>query len=140
MSSDAEYEKLLQRVYEKLPYKSNKKESQELPALIINNIGSTTIIRNFSEYADRIRRDPKVLMKYLLKELAAAGTLTDNGALEIQGKFSSYTINNLIERFLNSYVRCRTCKSLDTILTIEKNVWTIKCLACGAITTVRKAF
>ncbi|MEM0122376.1 MAG: translation initiation factor IF-2 subunit beta [Saccharolobus sp.] len=137
MSSKKEYIELLERVYTKLPEKTNKVRSQPLPSLIILNIGNTTIIRNFSEYCDRIRREDKLCMKYLLKELAAAGSEDDKGELVLQGKFSSQVINVLMERFLKSFVQCSTCKSLDTILKKDKKSWYIVCLACGAQNPVK---
>lgn len=137
MATNQEYLKLLERLYSKIPDKVSKSGYQELPKLIIMNIGSSTIIRNFAEFADRIMRDPKLLMKYLLKELAVPGTLSENGQLEIQGKFSSSAINTLVDRFIKGYVQCQTCKSLDTTLKVERKVWYIQCLACGAVTTVK---
>lgn len=95
------------------------------------------MIRNFAEYCDRIRREDKICMKYLLKELAAPGNVDDKGELIIQGKFSSQVINTLMERFLKAYVECSTCKSLDTVLKKEKKSWYIVCLACGAQTPVK---
>jgi len=136
MSSDKEYMYLLDRVYTKIPKKTSE-STQNLPSLIILNIGNTTIIRNFSEYCDRLRREDKLCMRYLLKELAAAGSIADNGQLVIQGKFSSSIINTLMERFIRTYVQCSTCKSLDTILVKENKVWFIQCLACGAKTSVK---
>ncbi|AWR93330.1 translation initiation factor IF-2 subunit beta [Acidianus brierleyi] len=136
MSSDKEYTYLLDRVYTKIPKKTSE-STQNLPSLIILNIGNTTIIRNFSEYCDRLRREDKLCMRYLLKELAAAGSISDNGQLVIQGKFSSSIINTLMERFIRTYVQCSTCKSLDTVLVKENKVWFIQCLACGAKTSVK---
>lgn len=131
------YIKLLDRLYTKLPERVKKMGDQTLPTLNILNIGATTTIRNFSEFCDRIRREPKLVAKYLLKELAVAGSVNENGQLIIQGKFSSSVINMLIERFIKNYVRCSTCGSIDTILKKEKNVWVIKCLACGAETSTK---
>ncbi|BDB98895.1 translation initiation factor IF-2 subunit beta [Saccharolobus caldissimus] len=137
MSSEKEYMELLDRLYSKLPEKVHKVGTQTLPNLIVLNIGNSTIIRNFAEYCDRIRREDKICMKYLLKELAAAGSMDDKGELIIQGKFSSQVINTLMERFIRAYVQCSTCKSLDTVLKKEKKGWYISCLACGAQTPVK---
>ncbi|MEM0173806.1 MAG: translation initiation factor IF-2 subunit beta [Sulfolobaceae archaeon] len=135
--SQETYLKLLDRLYTRLPERVKKMGDQTLPALNILNIGANTIIRNFNEFCDRIRREPKLVAKYLLKELAVAGSITDNGQLVMQGKFSSSVINILIERFIKNYVRCATCGSIDTILKKEKNIWIIKCLACGAETSTK---
>lgn len=137
MSTEKEYLSLLDRLYSKLPEKAQKVSGQALPNLIILYIGNLTIIKNFSEYCDRIRREDKLCMRYLLKELAAPGNIDANGQLVIQGKFSSASINKIMERFIKTYVECSTCKSLDTVLVKEKKAWYISCLACGAKTPVK---
>lgn len=135
---EKEYLQLLDRLYNKLPEKVQKQGIQALPNLIILNIGATTIIRNFKEYCDRLRREDKLCMKYLLKELGVAGSEEANGQLVIQGRFSSSVINALMDRFIKVYVRCSTCGSVDTILVKkDRNVWYISCLACGAQTSVK---
>ncbi len=137
MSSEKDYLSLLDRLYSKVPEKAKKQGIQALPELNIFNVGNMTIIKNFGEYCDRLRRDLKVCTKYLLKELAAPGSIENNGQLTIQGKFSSQVINTLMERFIHSYVQCMTCKSIDTVLKMDKKVWIISCLACGAQTPVK---
>lgn len=137
MATEEEYLKLLERLYSKLPEKAQSVGMQALPNLIILYIGNTTIIKNFNEYCDRLRRESKLCMKFLLKELAAPGNIDENGQLIIQGKFSSASINKIMDRFIKTYVQCSTCKSLDTILVKEKKTWYIYCLACGAKTPVR---
>lgn len=76
-------------------------------------------------------------MRYLLKELAAAGSISENGQLMIQGKFSNAIVNTFMDRFLKTYVQCSTCKSLDTVLVKDKKIWYIQCLACGAKNPVK---
>ncbi|AEB95538.1 MAG: translation initiation factor IF-2 subunit beta [Metallosphaera sp.] len=134
---DKQYFALLDRLYIKLPKKDLASETQALPVLSIINIGNTTIIRNFGEFCDRIRREDKICMRYLLKELAAAGSLSENGQLSIQGKFSSSIVNTFMDRFIKTYVQCSTCKSLDTVLVKDKKIWYIQCLACGAKNSVK---
>lgn len=137
VQSEADYLALLDRAFNELPQKVKKVGSQVLPALVIFNVGNSTVIKNFREYCDRIRRDEKIVMKYLLKELGAPGSINENGQLVIQGKFSSSVINSLMDRFLRTYVQCSTCKSYDTILKKEGKVWYVVCLACGAQTPVK---
>ncbi|HII74789.1 MULTISPECIES: translation initiation factor IF-2 subunit beta [Sulfolobaceae] len=137
VSTEEEYIKLLDRLYSKLPERVQKVSGQSLPNLIILSIGNNTIIKNFSEYCDRIRREDKLCAKFILKELAAPGNVDENGQLVIQGKFSSASINKIMERFIKTYVQCSTCKSLDTVLIKEKKAWYISCLACGAKTPVK---
>jgi translation initiation factor 2 subunit 2 len=135
--TEEEYLKLLDRAMQEIPQKAKKVGTQVIPNLVIFNVGTSTVIKNFREYCDRIRRDEKIVMKYLLKELGAPGSINENGQLVIQGKFSSSSINSLMDRFLKIYVRCSTCGSYDTVLKREGKVWYVSCLACGAQTPVK---
>jgi translation initiation factor 2 subunit 2 len=134
---EEKYLLLLNRLYENLPKRGGAKETQEIPKFEVLLIGPTTIIRNFKDVCYMIRREEKVCMKYLVRELAVAGNINEQGQLVLQGKFSEQVISVLMDRFLKNYVQCSTCKSYDTLLMTEKKVWYIRCLACGAQTPVR---
>jgi translation initiation factor 2 subunit beta (aeIF-2b) len=135
--TEEEYLKLLDRAFEEIPQKAKVVGNQVIPNLVIFNVGPNTVIKNFREYCDRIRREERLVMKYLLKELGAPGSVNESGQLVIQGKFSSSSINTLMDRFLKIYVRCSTCGSYDTVLKKEGKVWYVSCLACGAQTPVK---
>jgi len=130
------YEDLLDRLYSRLPTKGPA-QPIELPQLDVVHVGLHTHIKNFKEVCDRIRREPRIVMRYLLKELAAKGSLDDSNNLTIFSRISSQTLNTLFNRFLMSYVRCSTCGSFDTVLKKQGKVWIISCLACGAETPVK---
>lgn len=131
-----QYERLLERLYSKLPSKSLS-QPIELPQLEVVHVGIHTQIKNFKEVCDRIRREPRVVMRYLLKELGARGSLDESNNLVIFGRISSQTLNTLFNRFLMTYVKCSTCNSFDTVLKKSGKVWVISCLACGAETPVK---
>ncbi len=131
------YDYLLSRLYKKLPVRTRQTTEFILPELQITYIGVHTHIKNFKEICDRLRREPKVMMKYLLKELATPGTLDPHGTLIIHSRFSPQTILNLLRRFLVMYVKCSTCGSYDTILIRQGKIWIVRCLACGAETPVK---
>ncbi len=136
MSDDLSYEKLLERAYAKLPSKRTA-EPIEIPKLNVIHVALQTQIRNFGEVCDIIRREPRICMRYLLKALAARGSIDESGIFTIYSRVSSHTINELFKRFLNSYVRCATCGSYHTELKKHGKVWIIRCLACGAETPVK---
>lgn len=130
------YENLLERLYSRLPSKTSS-QPIELPQLEVVHVGLHTHVKNFKEVCDRIRREPRIVMRYLLKELAARGSLDDSNNLIIFGRISSQTLNTLFNRFLMTYVKCSTCNSFDTVLKKQGKVWVISCLACGAETPVK---
>jgi len=133
------YETMLDKLYANLPKKVTVKAQRfEMPRALVENIGNYTIIKNFKEISDMLRRDPKHMMKYLLVELGAHGRIDESGALIINARFSSHPINILLQRYVKYYVICPTCGSWDTILIkLPSKIFVLKCEACGAETTLK---
>ena len=128
-----DYEYLLNRLYERLPARGSKASRFELPRLVIERVGTKTMIRNFKQLADVMRRDPRIVMRYLLKELGTSGNYDEeSGILVINAKVSAATLNNLIQRFVKTYVICPTCGAPDTRLERRGKAWVLVCEACGA--------
>ncbi len=126
-----DYEWLLERVYQSIPKEKLVKKRFEIPVAKVIVEGSKTIIYNFKSIAERLNRDPKMIMKYLLRELATSGTF-DGQRLILKGVFSSLKINEKIREFTREYVICPECGSPDTIIIKEGRVTFLKCMACGA--------
>ncbi len=133
------YEWLLDRVYSKIPRHETKYEVFRIPKVQVIIIGGKTHIKNFRQIADAMNRDPRLLARYFAKELAVPAIIDDTGSLVLHGKFSPPVLNKLLEHFAKNYVICPTCGSHHTILVKEGKVFKLKCLACGAETTL-KAF
>ncbi|MEM0026686.1 MAG: translation initiation factor IF-2 subunit beta [Ignisphaera sp.] len=131
-----DYEKLLDMVYERLPKRVGGR-AYDIPSLEVDYVGDHTVVKNFGFACERIRREPRIVMRFLLKELAMPGSLNPDNSLVIYKRVSAKSIQGLYTRFLESYVRCSTCGSYDTELVREGKVWFIRCLACGAITYVK---
>jgi translation initiation factor 2 subunit 2 len=137
MSSDKsviyDYEKLLDRLYKLVPEPASSGERFEIPRPVTIYVGSVTIIKNFREIADRMKREPELLGKYLLKELATSGDYEESsGSFRLNVKVSSSSLYQLIERFAKSYVICPTCGRPDTYIKKTGRLWVLKCEACGA--------
>ena len=58
--------------------------------------GKTTILENFAEIADKVRRDKDHLMKYLLGELGTSGKIDGTRAI-FNGKFETSLLRNIIK-------------------------------------------
>lgn len=128
-----DYERLLQRLYESLPTSGSKASRFELQQLVLERVGSKTLVRNFKQVSDSMRREPRVVMRYLLKELGVSGSYDDDsGILTINTRVSSATLENLMNRFIKIYVICPTCGSADTRLERRDKTWVLVCEACGA--------
>jgi len=131
-----DYLELLNRLYEKLPER-RVVPTPDIPPLEIAHVGTQTKIKNFRGVCDVVMRDPRICARYLLKELAARGTIDESGVFTIYSRVSAHTLNQLFKRFLDTYVRCSTCGSYQTELRKQGKVWIIRCLACGAETPVK---
>lgn len=126
-----EYEKLLDRALKNIPKKKHSGERFEIPLVAGRIEGNKTIVSNFAQIASRLHRDPKHLLKYLQRELAAPAVL-DAQRLVVGRKISSAIINEKIKRYVDEFVICKDCKRPDTQLIKENRILTMKCLACGA--------
>ncbi len=128
-----DYEFLLQRLYSRLPAKTHKASRFELPRLEVERVGNKTIIRNFRALTLRMRRDPQIVMRYLLKELGTSGSYDESsGILSLNVRVSTASLNALIQRFVKTYVICPTCGAPDTRLEKRGKTLVLVCEACGA--------
>lgn len=136
MSLHNEYIWALERALAKAPKTVQRTVRFETPKPICSIVGSRTIIHNFKEICEKLRREERKVLKFLVNELATAGTI-DSSHAELHGKFSEETISNLIKRFVDIYVYCPVCKQPDTQLEKEKRFLFLVCEACGAKSSVR---
>ena len=132
-----DYEALLKRALEKMPKKSDSTgERFDMPKVSGHVEGNKTIINNFKEICDTLRRDQKLMLKYLQRELATPAVI-DGPRLIFGRKLGSGLINQKVEQFTIDFVICRECKKPDTQLTKQGETTIMKCTACGAKSPVR---
>ena len=131
-----DYEKLLNKAYEKLPKVEKSTERFENPEVDTMIQGRQTIIKNFSQICETLRREPKHLLKFLTKELA-----TPAGFDGVRATFQSKLPRRLVQTKLNVYVRdyvmCKECGKPDTRLKKEDRIIFLRCEACGAKASVK---
>jgi translation initiation factor 2 subunit 2 len=132
-----DYEWLLDRVYKKIPPKSGS-GTFELPEPQVIRVGTQTIIKNFRDISQKLKREPDMVSRYLMKELASAGSYEEgSGQLVLSVKVSSKVLKQLLDMFVKSYVKCPTCGSIDTHIEKRGKVWILVCEACGAEQTLK---
>ena len=131
-----DYEKLLEKGIKELPKDSLKKERFELPKAEGHVEGNKTIIANFVQIANTLRRDPDHLLKFLLRELASPGQIKDK-RLILGRKISSNQINEKVELYAKTFVICKDCGKPDTQIYKEGKINVIRCSACGARHSVK---
>jgi len=134
--SSEEYAKLLERAKSKLPHETEVHERLKIPDPDIMVEGKTTVIRNFGEIADVLRRDPQHMFGYLIRELGTAGTLEGKRAI-IKGNATFSQISERLVRYVDEYVMCSECSRPDTRIVKEDRVQILVCETCGAHRPVR---
>lgn len=131
------YEKLLDEAYKKVKqHGSGTGERFEIPKIEGHIEGKKTILTNFFQISEYLRRNPEHFQKFILKELAASGQ-READRLVLNIKIPSSKINQKIEQYAKEFVTCRECGKPDTELIKEDRLLFIKCSACGAKHSVR---
>jgi len=127
----ANYEDLLEKARKEIPIKVLEISRFDIPKVKGHFQGNKTIISNFNQIANTFHRDPKHLVKFILKELATPGELTKT-ALILGSKIASTRINEKIEKYAKEFVICKECNKPETKLIKQGEVTILRCLACGA--------
>ena len=128
---------MLKLAYEEIPkHKSQTSERFEIPKVRGHIQGSKTVISNFQQIADTLRRPAEHLLKYILRELATPGELTKT-ALMMGAKVPASRINEKVQQYVQEFIICKECGKPDTKMTKEGSVSFIKCMACGAKRAVK---
>ena len=131
-----EYEKLLNQAYKKLPEIEDTTDRFQIPKIDSIIQGNQTIIRNFSQISETLRRKPKHLLKYLTREFATPGGF-DGTRATFQSKIPPRLMEKKLETYVKDYVLCKECKKPDTKLIREDRITFLKCDACGAKSPVK---
>jgi translation initiation factor 2 subunit 2 len=130
------YEQLLNEAYSKIKKPETSGERFEIPKIEGHFEGKKTILTNFFQIADYLRRNPEHFQKFLLRELATSGQI-DGDRLILNNNIPSSKINQKIEQYVKEFVLCKECGKPDTELLKEDRLSFIHCLACGAKHSVR---
>lgn len=132
-----DYKQMLEQARKSLPEQVSQKERFEIPKVTGHVQGNRTIISNFFQIADLLRRESDHFLKYILKELATPGELKKSGSLILGTKIAASRINEKVRQYANEYVLCYECGKPDTKLEREQSLTYLKCTACGARHTVK---
>lgn len=130
------YEEMLKMAYGKLKIVSQISERFEIPKVQGLVSGKNTIITNITAIASYLRRPLEQLVRFLQKELAAAGKL-ENDRLILNTRLSSAKVNEKIELYAKEFVTCLVCAKPDTEIITERGIKFKHCLACGAKSPIR---
>lgn len=137
VSTREEYLEMLREARKQLPALVFTGGRFTFPKPMIAIEGKQTHIVNFKEITTTLNRDPKLLARYLSKELGSPYFLTEDGRkLILSRKIDPGQVENRIEKFIKIYVVCPYCGRPDTVIGKMKKTWVLRCQACGAETPV----
>ena len=128
--SEEEYIKLLDRAFEKIPEGFHETDRWKIPTARLEFEGKNTLIVNFKEIIENLKRDEKHFIKFILQEVGTAGGIKGNKAM-LKGKQKLSTIDRLIKNYCEKFVICETCLKPDTIIVKEGRSHLLVCHACG---------
>ncbi len=126
-----DYLALLDRAKGKLPETIEKHERFNIPEPDILQEGKITVLRNFVDITDALRRDPEHMLQFLLREMGTPGNLDGRRAI-FKAKLSAAQLMERVENYSDTFVVCSECGRPDTRMVKDGRILTLECDACGA--------
>jgi translation initiation factor 2 subunit 2 len=137
------YHALLDRVYEELRAKNPSLSSTEatrnqIPVPQIERYGSKkTAVANFKNICDAINRSMEEVKDYLDKELSTTGSIDSSNCLILKlQNVKSIQFEGIIIKYIDEFVKCHSCKKINSTLQKEDRITVLKCNLCQASRTV----
>ena len=128
---DFNYDSLLKKAMDNVPKNKGTGKRFKVPQVSTQVQGSRTSIKNFSDVAAGLRREPSHISRYFAKELAVPVSI-QSGALVLQAKLSKEALQKKLEDYIKNFVYCRVCGEPDTSIEKQDRIIFLKCDACGA--------
>ena len=133
-----DYDKLLDRARSQVPEDAFKKSGErfQVPDVQLMVQGNRSIWQNFQEIINILHRPGKEVLKFVSGQLGTAGNIEGSNAL-FNGKFNQEQVDEVLNRYIDSYVICPVCTRPDTDIQKEGHAYYLSCSACGARTAIR---
>jgi translation initiation factor 2 subunit 2 len=133
-----DYDKLLDRARSQVPEDAFKRTGErfQVPEVQLIVQGNRSIWQNFQEIINILNRPGKEVLKFVSGQLGTAGNVEGGNAL-FNGKFTSELVDEVLNRYVDSYVICPVCTRPDTEIVKESGAYYLTCSACGARTSIR---
>jgi translation initiation factor 2 subunit 2 len=134
------YENLLQKLYDQI---NNKRKVSTIKILLPQTliIGTKkTVIENFKELCDSMKRTQEHVKTFIENELCVKTSINQYKQLTIFGKFYQRNILSIMRKYINNYVKCKSCLSLNTNFEKDKThqMMEMICSNCGASLYIEK--
>jgi translation initiation factor 2 subunit 2 len=134
-----DYDKLLERARTQIPEDAFKRSGErfQVPAVHLMVQGNRSLWQNFQDVINVLNRPGREVLKFVAGQLGTAGTI-EGGSAIFNGKFTAALVDEIVGRYVESYVICPVCTRPDTEIVRESHAgyWLV-CSACGARTSIR---
>ena len=141
-SQDETYSQMLAKFFELLREKRGRGVDPDRKVMVkrpeVQRIGTNkTSWVNFQEISDMLCRPPDHLYKFFFNELNVDGSVSGTQLL-FKKRVLEKEVEATLRKYINEYVRCPLCKSMQTDLTRDPSirVFRMKCEQCGGTRTV----
>ena len=129
------FEEMLNKAYEQLDKTKVEENKLVIPEPFIDMQPRKTIWRNTKDFLMVVNRHPDHFLKYLKNQKYDADWLSESKShgILIKKRIKKGDINRLIVRYMDNYVVCPSCKSINTFITRNKEfrIDNFKCNNCG---------
>lgn len=122
-----EIDKLLENVYSE----KKKRSKNILKKPILKSHNRKTIVTNYMDICKVIKKDKNELKKYIDKTLRSKSSIDSNGNLIFSGIITVKQFTNIYLDYVKYYVICKSCKSMNTNIILEKRIKYMKCEDCN---------
>jgi len=133
-----DYDNLLDRARSQVPEDAFKRSGErfQVPDVQLMLQGNRSIWQNFQEIINILNRPGKEVLKFVSGQLGTAGNMEGSQAL-FNGKFNAEVVDEVLNRYIDSYVICPVCTRPDTDIKKDAGAYYLVCSACGARTSIR---
>jgi len=109
--------------------KEEKAERLKLPLKVSRHSRKTFV--NICEISERLNRQEEHLSKFIAMHLHTEGSVNKEGSLVLEGSYLQSDIENALRNFIELYVVCRSCDSVDdTSIVKENKLFFLRCDKC----------
>ena len=132
-----DYDKLLEKAYEKIPENVKQSSRFETPKVKLRIESKNSFIINFNKIIYTLNRDKKHFLGVFLRKAGTFGEIRGQ-QLFIKGRYKEQVLNRLIENYTKMYVLCKICNKPDTEIQKEGKKQYLNCTACGARVEIKE--
>jgi len=133
-----DYDSLLDRARSQVPEDAFKKSGErfQVPDVQLMVQGNRTLWQNFQDIINVLNRPGREVLKFVSGQIGTAGNI-EGGIAIFNGRFTADSVNDILNRYIDSYVICPVCSRPDTEIAKEEKKYVLRCSACGARTAIR---